>query len=170
MGSIDLDPASSALANETVKATHYYSKEDNGLEQPWRGRIWLNPPFKRSQTPGKKTGQGFWIRKLLDEYERGNIDQAVLLTTCRPDTSWFEPLLDFPVCNCRYKVGFYVPEEGQILQVHSHMHGTLFIYLGMWEQQFIDNFSQFGRITKAIDMPKERLIHESLWLESAGVA
>src|SRR3990167_189333 len=45
MGSIDLDPASSAKANEIVQANKYYSKDDNGLTQEWAGNIWLNPPY-----------------------------------------------------------------------------------------------------------------------------
>ena len=47
MGSIDLDPASSESANNIVKATKYYTKEDNGLEQSWFGNIWLNPPYSQ---------------------------------------------------------------------------------------------------------------------------
>lgn len=46
-GGIDLDPASSKEANETVEATKYFTKEDDGLAQDWRPykTIWINPPF-----------------------------------------------------------------------------------------------------------------------------
>ena len=30
-----------------MKAAHYYTILDNGLERPWRGRVWLNPPYAR---------------------------------------------------------------------------------------------------------------------------
>jgi hypothetical protein len=43
-GAIDTDPASSAKANETVKARLYYTAQDNGLTQPWYGNVWVNPP------------------------------------------------------------------------------------------------------------------------------
>lgn len=41
LGSIDLDPASCAEANQTVGATDYYTKEDDGLEQYWKGNVFL---------------------------------------------------------------------------------------------------------------------------------
>lgn len=44
MGGIDLDPASCAEANRTVRAEWYFDKAQNGLFQPWHGKVWLNPP------------------------------------------------------------------------------------------------------------------------------
>lgn len=168
MGGIDLDPASCELANKTVQANRIYAKADNGLEKLWYGRIWLNPPFGRIQTPGEKINQGIWIHKLVSEYQAGRTHQAVLLTTCRPDTSWFHVLWDFPICFADHKVGFYLPEEGRILQEHSHAHGTLFVYMGPHEDTFLQIFSRFGRIVRAIDSPKPRPACRELWEEGIG--
>ena len=35
MGAIDLDPASSTLANTVIQAETYYDEETNGLDKPW---------------------------------------------------------------------------------------------------------------------------------------
>lgn len=44
MGGFDLDPASCAEANETIRADSYYRIMEDGLSMPWFGRVWLNPP------------------------------------------------------------------------------------------------------------------------------
>src|SRR6266481_746008 len=86
MGGIDLDPASCEVANEIVRATHYYTAKENGLEQRWYGNIWLNPPYGKINN---KSLILLFVEKLVSEYEAGNVEQAILLCDCDPDTSWF---------------------------------------------------------------------------------
>ena len=46
LGEFDLDPC--APINPLWKtAKVMYNKNDNGLKQEWRGRVWLNPPYSR---------------------------------------------------------------------------------------------------------------------------
>jgi DNA N-6-adenine-methyltransferase (Dam) len=157
MGSIDLDPASCELANRTVCASNYYTKEQNGLVLPWYGNVWLNPPFGRQNPSETDHGGGksliqLYISKLITEYKKGNINEAVLLTMPKTDTAWFQPLWEFPICCADHRVLFIRPkglEAGQ-------MFGTCFVYLGPNEQAFITHFSPFGRIVRAIDTPPER--------------
>lgn len=71
LGSIDLDPASNAIANAIVKATRYFTKEDDAFQQDWNanpnGRfdainIFINPP-----SPPKR-----WWMKVVDEVKDGS--------------------------------------------------------------------------------------------------
>lgn len=44
LGKFDLDPC--APINPLWKtATQMYNKNDDGLIQQWKGRVWLNPPY-----------------------------------------------------------------------------------------------------------------------------
>src|ERR1700722_727581 len=48
LGVIDLDPASYRIAQQTIRASTFFTAADNWLERPWFGRVWLNPPFNRA--------------------------------------------------------------------------------------------------------------------------
>ena len=39
IGRIDLDPASNEQAQQWIQATQYYTKEKDGLIQPWSGNV-----------------------------------------------------------------------------------------------------------------------------------
>ena len=73
MGGIDLDPASCEVAQATVQAGRFFSKEQDGLAQPWHGRVWLNPPFEAAVIAP-------FVAKLLADYQAGAVEQAVILT------------------------------------------------------------------------------------------
>lgn len=60
LGKFDLDPCA-PIRRPWDTATHHYTVEDNGLEQPWHGRVWLNPPY------GRETG--VWLNRLADHGE-----------------------------------------------------------------------------------------------------
>jgi hypothetical protein len=87
MGAIDLDPASSAEANETVRATRFYTEADDGLRQPWRGCVWLNPPYGGEAR--------LFVERLLREYQVGNVTADCALLNSHPtETKWFQELFE----------------------------------------------------------------------------
>ena len=55
----DLDPCSPGRRH-WVPARKVYTKRDDGLAQPWRGLVFMNPPF------GDRHGHVPWLVKFLD--------------------------------------------------------------------------------------------------------
>lgn len=133
MGGIDLDPASSNEANQTVKAIRYYTKEIDGLLQPWSGRVWLNPPYCKS---GGTSNQEVWTGKLIAEYETGNVEQAILLVNASTETRWFQRLYAYPICFKLGKIHFLSPTGNK----NGPTVGSAFVYLGPHVQKFVDVF------------------------------
>jgi len=83
---IDLDPC--ADGNKNIPAKNYFF--DNGLEQKWIGKVYMNPPYGNAI--------GAWIDKLHEEYQKGNVVEAIALVPARTDTEWFRVFRDYPVC------------------------------------------------------------------------
>lgn len=136
MGGIDLDPASSALANDRVRASGFFTELTDGLSQVWYGRVWMNHPFSRDGNP-------LWINKLLDEYHAGHITQACCLTYACTSEKWFRPLLDFPQCFLSPRTNFYLP-DGTLKKGVSK--GSVVTYLGDYEHSFARYFCQLGSV------------------------
>ena len=81
MGGIDLDPASTAKANETVQAKAIYTVEDDGLIQPWHGRVFLNPPFSAQLKRA-------FCDRLRESVASGDVTQAVMVTPIDISPQW----------------------------------------------------------------------------------
>lgn len=43
----DLDVACPPHGSVNVPARHFYTQADDGLIQPWHGRVWMNPPYSQ---------------------------------------------------------------------------------------------------------------------------
>lgn len=142
MGGIDLDPASSAIANETVKAATFYTAEDDGLVQPWEGRVFLNPPGGKHAS-GKSLANLFWAR-LVDHYRAGLVPQAIWvgysleqLQTLQK-ASAFSPL-EYPMCVPERRIAF-VGRGG------SPSHGNYITYLGLHTRRFKEALFGIGAV------------------------
>lgn len=63
----------------------FYTKQNNGLEKPWLGKIYCNPPYGR--------GIKDWVKKACEEVACGHAERVVMLLPARTDTAWFHDLI-----------------------------------------------------------------------------
>lgn len=82
----DLDPAAPPGGVPWVPAPCSYSVLDDGLAQPWAGRVWLNPPY------GRQTGR--WLQRLATHGD------GLALVFARTDTRWFHTALPEATAVC----------------------------------------------------------------------
>lgn len=135
MGSIDTDPASSELANKTVKANVYFTKDNDGLSKEWFGNVWMNPPYAQPLITK-------FCDKLLKELS-GHATQAIVLVNNATDTAWFHSLaaVSTAICFTKGRVKFidqYGTPSGAPLQ------GQAILYFGEDIDSFITRFKTIG--------------------------
>jgi ParB family chromosome partitioning protein len=144
MGGIDLDPASSNAqqAAAPVKATRYFTIEDDGLTKPWCGRIFLNPPYAARLID-------VFITKLLTEYQTGNLQQAVLLTNSSTETRWWHAAAGrcSAICFLRGRVRFLKLVNGTLTRgTSSPSHPHSIFYFGRETVRFAHVFQKHGLV------------------------
>jgi len=134
MGSIDLDPATSELANETVKAEEIFTKEDDGLDKEWSGNVWLNPPYALPLI-------NEFSDKLISELD--NIDQACVLVNNATETNWFQNMLEVcdAVCFLKSRVKF-IDMNGKASG--APLQGQAVLYFGNRFKEFTIKYNNYG--------------------------
>ncbi len=166
-GRIMLDPASSEAANRTVGAARIFTREDDALSKVWQAEtVWMNHPFhkgwkacdehckrKTCVEVNKKTGKARghiyhdipsnedWLRKLLNEFAKGNVRRACCITFASTSEGWFRPLLDFPQCYLSPRTNYMLP-DGEVY--HGVTKGSVVTYLGGDVELFRRGFEGAG--------------------------
>jgi ParB family chromosome partitioning protein len=135
MGDIDLDPASSVAANGVIGADQFYTEEDDGLTKEWSGRVWLNPPY------GQPVMTQF-CDKLVESFDDGFVEQAIVLTNNATETKWFHRLASAAsaICFPLGRISFWYPER----ESFTPLQGQAFFYFGKSVHTFRKTFQQFG--------------------------
>ena len=143
LGHIDLDPASCKAANQVVKATQYYDKMHDGLNQLWSGTVFCNPPGGKLNN--KSIPKLFW-QKLMSSPE---VKEAIFLAFSMEllQTSQIDPLMvpatAYAVCIPKRRLKF-TDATGNVQT--SNTHASAIIYTGHKLHQFAAEFSQHGSI------------------------
>ena len=135
MGDIDLDPASSDIANEVIGAKTYFTLDNDGLTQEWFGRVFMSPANGRGIS-------GKFIDKIVEEFTANRVSEAIILVNNSTDTKWFQKLFGVSSAIIFHKgrIKFWMPNGKKGLPIQ----GQAFLYLGDNPRKFVDVFEEFG--------------------------
>ena len=120
----DLDPASPGKEIVPwVPADRHYTRHDDGLSLPWRGLVWLNPPYGPAGVQ--------FIRRMIEH------NDGVMLLPARTETRVFQEALSaaYATCFLRDRLHF-IRDDG--LQARSSFASVLFIF-GGWLFEPLDD-------------------------------
>ena len=85
LGDIDLDPCSNADAQDRISAGDWYSEEQDGLKQTWKGTVWAFPSLEAAPA---------FAQKLASELQGGTVTRAGLLAPADLSQPWVGKLLE----------------------------------------------------------------------------
>lgn len=138
MGSIDLDPATSLIANQTVKASKIFTEDDSGLDKEWLGNVWMNPPYAQPLI-------NEFSEKLCSEVLKSNITKAIVLVNNATETKWFQSMLDISsaVCFPLGRIKFVDPDGNPS---GAPLQGQAILYFGENVHVFSEWFSDLGKV------------------------
>lgn len=139
MGGIDLDPATSEIANRTVQAGKIFTAENDGLAQDWPvSRIWMNPPYAQPL-------MGQFASKYAQAIRDGS--EGVVLVNNATETGWFQEMAAecSAICFPKTRIKFIDPDGNAS---GAPLQGQAIIYSGPNHEAFCEEFSQFGLVVR----------------------
>lgn len=166
-GHIELDPASTKLANKTVKASRIITKKGDGLSKDWKAKnVWLNHPFQKGELackaickkkacndPTYTNYRGHcitedipsnlhWMEKLISEYHKGNFQESLNITFVNSSETWCQLLLREGIqCFVSKRVQYSSPTGKKSSGVTK---GSMITYLGSRKEEFKTLFGEIG--------------------------
>lgn len=138
MGGIDTDPASSEVANATVKAAKFYTADDDGRCKTWAGNVWMNPPYAQPLISD-------FAEAVASKFESGEIEQACVLVNNGTETGWFQRMLSAAsaVCFPRSRIRFVDPDGNPS---GAPLQGQAVLYMGANREAFAAAFAEKGAV------------------------
>lgn len=117
LGNFDLDPASCSYRPYDTAQNHYEVETQNGLELPFFGRVWLNPPYDSHTIDA-------WMQRMAEH------DNGIALTFGRTDRNTFHRFV-FPVADSMFfikqRLHFY-NEQGERAKSNAGAPSVLIAY------------------------------------------
>jgi len=136
LGGIDLDPASCDVANDVVQAAQIYTVDDDGLNQPWRGRVYLNPPYCQPEINS-------FCEKFAQHASAREIHGIVLVNNAT-DTEWFSRLAAVAAAFCfpSFRFRYWQPHR----ETSTALQGQVVVYAGPDRDAFCRRFAAIGLV------------------------
>lgn len=148
LGVIHIDPASSDRAQEWINATTYYTTRDNGLNKPWHGNLWLNPPYGSKNHKTGHYGISAWCEKAIADYDRGFILQGIVLVG--GTSSGVRQLRQrFMRCEPVRRIQFLTSNQEKLAPPPP----PTFYYLGDNSDRFQEVFTKIGDLSIPVPKP-----------------
>jgi ParB family chromosome partitioning protein len=135
LGVIDLDPASCKEANAVIQAKQIYTESDSGLNHPWHGRVFMNPPYSANKKFAEYMGS---------EYSTGHVKEAIILLGAHAiETKWFASYWDYVLCFTGHRIKFNTPTGPAVA---GNIAGSVFIHMGKDSHKFAEEFNKHGYV------------------------
>lgn len=74
-----------AALPHNAKCSRFYTPEDDGLSQDWRGRVWCNPPYSDIRP---------WVEKAWQEVPLTTDLVVMLVPANRTEQAWWQDLVE----------------------------------------------------------------------------
>lgn len=122
-----------AAAAHNAKCERFFSIEDNGLVQPWSGRVWCNPPYSDLDA---------WVRKAWHEWQllMRRVELVVMLLPAnRTEQGWWQDWIEpfrgqgggLSIEFLRGRQRFIMPGQTEVLPNQRPPFG---VCLAIWER------------------------------------
>ena len=111
-----------AASHENAKLDNYYTVEENGLEQKWEGRVFVNPPYDR--------GIRHWVEKAYKESLEPYNECVVLLIPSRTDTRYWHDYIFGKASDIRFLKGRLNFELDGQAQRQAPFPSAVIVYTG----------------------------------------
>lgn len=127
LGTVDLDPY--RVSDKGVSATECYTTIKQGLDRrsPWSGSVFLCPPSSDLLAR--------FSARLLREYERGSVTEAIILVPAHTGAIWFQAFRQHMRC---FLASALKRTSTDVRE------GLVAIYLGERTRRFYEVFEQHG--------------------------
>lgn len=122
----DLDVACPPEGPINVPAARYYTAADDGLAQPWEGRVWMNPPYSKPAP---------WVRRWI------NHANGIALLPCVKESGWVYELWQSDA-----KVVWINADSIKFWHKHKEQHILTIVWLWAIGDENVDAIAKIGRV------------------------